>query len=279
MMAGRLTDEQWAEVIARKRAGESVPSLCASFGLKKSRIYRELKAAGVTENHGSEKGRPAAPAGEAIRLTDVEIRDLMERVRRSLWRYRDHPEFDDILGEAYLQMWQALRSVRQADLRSTSRHGRRGLPSGLACRAAWNGASIWMGSSRSQYRRWNHEGKELPWIDSLDQVMEQARESPELSRLIPVVPDFAPALIERLYALDLWRRGVGELLDVEMEIVGRTVLEGEDPATVGAEFGLSQSRVYQIRQRALNRFRRQIGLPLRNDGTPEYQRTVRDGGR
>jgi hypothetical protein len=162
-------------------------------------------------------------------------------------------------------MWQALRSVRQADLRGES-------VSGLACRAAWNGAGMWMASTRSQYRRRNHEGKELPWLDSLDQLMEQAAESPERARLLPVVPDFAPALIERLHTLELWRRGIGELLGVELEIVGRTVLEGEDPATVGAEYGLSQSRVYQIRQKALNRFRRQVGLPLRNDGTTGYQR-------
>jgi RNA polymerase sigma factor (sigma-70 family) len=262
-MPGGLTEQQWQEIIDRKRAGATVPELVAAYGLKKSSIYLRLRQAGVTANHGSEKGRQVAPPGEAIHLTPEQLADLMERVKRCLRRYQDHPEFDDLLAEGYLQMWQALRSTRIADLRSLS---------GLAVRAARNGAGMWMSSTKSGCRRRNHEGKPLPFVESLERLMDEARESPERARRLPIQPDFAPALVERLYALWLWERGAEELLGVEREIVARTVLAGEEPAEVGAAFGLSQSRVYQIRQTALNRFRRQLGLPLKNDGTTDYLR-------
>lgn len=266
-MPAKLTEEQWQEILARKRAGESVKSLCAAFGVKKSLIYSRTTAAGITRNHGSEKPPKVAPPGQEIPLTEPQIADLMRRVERSLWRYRDHPEFEDMVGEGYLQMWQALRSVKAAELR--------GSLSGLAVRAARNGAGMWMSSTKSGCRRRNHEGKPLPFVESLEKLMDEARESPAQARRLPIEPDFAPALVERLYALWLWQQGAGALLDLERVVVARTVLLGEEPAEVGAEFGLSQSRVYQIRQQALNRLRRQIGLPLRNDATPEYRQWLR----
>lgn len=251
-----MSEDQWQQILERKRGGESVKSLCAAFGLRKSSIYARLRLAGITANHGTERNR-RQPSERTRQYSEAEISEAMAAGRRSLWRYFDHPEFEDILGQAYLEMWRKLCELLAAD---------RGSIIGLAVKACHHGALHYLASPAARYRRYNHEGQELPWIENLEALLAERGEAGDSAAFLPVVPDFAPELIERLWVLDLWERGAARLTETEREVVGRTVFTGETPEEVAADYGLSRERIYQIRQKVLNHFRRDLGLPLRNDG-------------
>ncbi len=125
-----------------------------------------------------------------IEVPEIVLKVWMKDVKKRLHRYWDHPEYDDIVAEAYMTMWEALSRADAEKVRDVH---------GYAMRAAWLGAQAFLGGPRNGARTWNIFKKTpVTPLLSLDGVIAGHYEEWTPRRMIE--PDFVPALIERLVA-------------------------------------------------------------------------------
>lgn len=155
----------------------------------------------------------------------------MGRLENSLCRYRGHPEFDDLLQEARIAMWDAAMKAKERDIADIEAY---------ALRAGWLGAQGFLRSCRSVCRARNSSSD----INLAPLRLEDPRHDRcadyEPKRLR--VPDFAPALVFRLYLS--WRLS---RLDPRLAAVLRLCcLRGLTRMEAAAQLGLSKDQMYAL---------------------------------
>lgn len=124
-----------------------------------------------------------------MNFTDEQIKGWMSRVRHLCCHWRSHPQFDDIVASAYLGMWRALQHNDGDPDRDHT---------GLALDGAWNGAHKFLRSPVCVTSKTTCKGNERPEVLSLTDWQTLSGKDGPVSP--PVVPDFAPRLIEWIAA-------------------------------------------------------------------------------
>jgi DNA-directed RNA polymerase specialized sigma24 family protein len=183
---------------------------------------------------------------EPVTICSHEMGQVYLRViRHTLRRWRGHPMADDLVAYAALRVCETL-----ARLRTGSAEEAFGVVALIARLAARN---FWRSQHCDAAWRPGAADREVPLSSS-------EGDDEWLRRF--VVPDFAPALIERLWATAVWRELEPLLTTREREVVCRW-LQGERLADIARSLGLAhQSTTWRL-QAALDRYRRRHGLPCR----------------
>jgi DNA-directed RNA polymerase specialized sigma24 family protein len=154
----------------------------------------------------------------------------------TVWRLMgNHPQAEDILAQAHLEVWQKIQALPREERESLHR-----LVPVIARRAIID----FLRSPENRFRRESRSGAKLPVVVAWDEVAWRVR-----------MPDFAPRLIERLHCQWLWKR---LLASVDRETKILLVLyfrHGWTHAKLGRHYGHSEFwSLYRIRS-ALSRFR------------------------
>lgn len=122
-----------------------------------------------------------------MNFPEGQIKAWMSRVRHLCCRWRNHSQFDDIVASAYLGMWRALQ---HSDGREEN--------TALALSGAWCGAHKFLASHACITSQTTCRGNARPeWVSLSDW---QSLHSREGTVPPPVVPDFAPQVVEWLQA-------------------------------------------------------------------------------
>jgi RNA polymerase sigma factor (sigma-70 family) len=175
-------------------------------------------------------------------LAESDAKHLMKVVRRHLADYRQHCDFDDLLGEAFLRMVLALRDYQGAASREA-----------VACRVARNAALAYLKSSRSRLCGLTRIGsaacRAVSWEDA-----------PLWAR---VQPDFAPALIERLDRQALWREVWEQATPSQRQALWAYCCAGLPPSEIARRWGTTVSAVWDRLYRVAESYRQRHGLPAR----------------
>lgn len=116
---------------------------------------------------------------------------------KALAKYRDHPLFDDMIGAALLHVCRSLAALPEAEREGAE---------GLVVLRAHNGAARFLASPENDFRTTNSVGRaQIRGISLDDPEAFATSEATPKSGLkdarprYPVVPDFAPGLVERLF--------------------------------------------------------------------------------
>ncbi len=160
-------------------------------------------------------------------VSDDVLRIWMAKIKKQLGGYRDHPDFDDLVAEAYLGMWEGLTRASNAivDLE------------GYAIQSAWNAVFIYLVSPRNQHRGRNSEGTSL--LPSLYLEDVSAGRHPDYAPCRLVSPDFAPHAIERIVTLAELARCPSRLRALLILCCLKQLSREE----AGAQLGLSRHQV------------------------------------
>jgi hypothetical protein len=129
-------------------------------------------------------------------VSDETFRPYMRVIRRRLRCYRRHPGWEDILSAAYVAVFKALEALPEDEQLDAV---------GLALTTANNAASSWLRSPENPLRDRTRHGRPLSyqavWLPDFFWVGGEERQHQVHWRLVE--PDFAPALIERLWASEV----------------------------------------------------------------------------
>ena len=118
----------------------------------------------------------------------------VKRLERALWRYRNDRDYDDLIQEGVIAMW-------QTRLRRPEEEEDKLLP--LAVRSALNAVGNYLWKDARRYER---QGR-LTWIEQFPtDAAETLLEEDEPDHYRGVEPDFVPALLERLALEELFQR-------------------------------------------------------------------------
>lgn len=183
-----------------------------------------------------------------MELPDTEVEKLCYLVRWTLRRFKSHPQWDDILAEAYSGMWRAVQEVQLS--------GRCKLTTAATRGALWS-ALDFLRSDRNEHRTLARRHSRYVQVLrplSLDEICvsdELAAENVVARRPEPSVPDFSPDLLERI----LWRgrldRLEAALPALEWQVFQLNVLGGDLLGEVAKTLGISYQRAGEARRHAL----------------------------
>lgn len=164
-------------------------------------------------------------------ISDDVLRIWMRKARKNLRRYWDHPDLEDIISEAYLTMWDALRKLSEGTIQDVESY---------AMRAAWNGAQAYLSSPANIHRTFNvfHRKAVEPPIYLED--VRRRHEQPEWTPRRLVEPDFVPPLIERLAAIE----ALAQLPPRRRAALILCCLQGLTRDEACAQLGLSRDQIY-----------------------------------
>lgn len=186
-----------------------------------------------------------------VRMTETEGRQVLGLLRAKLARYRSHPMYDDLHGYVLLRVcraWEHYQARPVEDRWRLARHIIRAAP-----------ASFWYSQECDlAFRPVSGRGHPLPRPVSWEELEEEGA-APWYQR--PRTPDFAPALVERL-----WRQWLVEAIRPALPPEEQTMLAAylrEVPLSQAAgAAGVSPYVAHRRLEAALNRYRAFLGLPL-----------------
>jgi hypothetical protein len=127
-------------------------------------------------------------------VTDATFRPYMRVVQNRLHRYREHPGWDDLLSVAYIAVYEALDKLTEEEQANAT---------GLVVQAAYWAACNWFDSPANMHRSRSGRGNRLAYTTEPLEPYVAWDDAPCPWPLVQ--PDFAPALVERL-----WREGVAD---------------------------------------------------------------------
>lgn len=187
----------------------------------------------LTEQKAFERPELRDRAGttkETPHFPEIQIREWMARVRVLLPGWRNHPQFEDIVATSYPFMWVALQNAEGRPERDHT---------GLALAGAWCGAHKFLRSPMNMRSRQTSRGNSRPEQISLTDWQTLWGEEGALPT--PTEPDFAPALIEWLSALE----ALAERPPRAREALWLGCVEGLSRREIMERMGLSRDPVYK----------------------------------
>jgi len=167
-------------------------------------------------------------------MTRDEEAQFLRLVHWQLKPWRDHPEWDDIQGEAYAQAWDAYQRAGR-----DHRH-----------RLNWAVRSVRWGAM-NHLRRWYGEGAAGAMRRNL-LSLDEAVDAPS--------PAWEEAVIERIDGERLWSRVRRTCTPVQYETMWLRLGLGLDETEVMERIGASRPAVRQRLFKGLKRCRRLLGL-------------------
>lgn len=199
----------------------------------------------------------------------AEVEQIERHMRRCLDKWRSHPDFEELLSMTRLHFWTMASQIEPDEWRERSRMLRH------VCRQI---AFTFMTHPANRLRTHTGKGNPLPLRDGnldpgWDSEPSRERRVKSDSWTRRAVPDFAPTLIERLWRREVWEGVFSLLTEEEQDRVWQWV-SGQEP------LGRDRATEYARLHRMLNRYRRQVGEPLRcGGGNGGLRRTLSDDPR
>lgn len=156
---------------------------------------------------------------EGVTIEDERMyRAITSRAVRFL---SSHPQYEDALGVAHLEVWRQLMRYPPEE-----RGGKHRLVAAIARRAGIH----FLRSPANDERTYSRDGfpieRPLPLHQVEDYLPQRA-----------VEPDFVPALIERLWQRQVWREAWAAAATVDRQILSLYVVRGLGHETIGRQFG------------------------------------------
>ena len=176
----------------------------------------------------------------------------MDWVRKHLWRFADHPDFEDLLQEASLAVWRVVERYPEESAEELQP---------LAMTVAKRRAARFLQSPQNTARRYNQYGGSVQQPVSLDELDTTPGREWLLHR---TEPDFAPRLIERLSMLEAFEN----LPRRQRQVVVWKLLGEETFEEIGQRLGMCRANAGRIYIDALGSLRRQLGITA---VAPHYQ--------
>ena len=195
-----------------------------------------------------------------MELQQTEVESLLFLVRWHLRDYRGHPQWEDLLAEAYLGMWQAINEV--------GKNGKCKLTTAATRGAKW-GALDFLRSSRNDHRKTKRiRGQTVPYLRPVSlslgwgqggfvRVEDEEDLTPDPCRTYvePSILDFSDQVLERLE----WEDRLNEirlgLTEFQYTLFCRTVVGDDQLVVVAHELRVSHSKAGSARRKAVEKVR------------------------
>ena len=177
----------------------------------------------------------------------VDLVALERLVKIRLRPWATSIDYDDLAQECRIAGW-----------RAAARYEGPARPSTIMIKAIDWERSNFFRSAMARHGRINKRGVQDPVPVPFHEL-----DMEEDGKRAPTAADFAPALIEQLYGAWLWARRADWLTAAEAAVIAAVVLNEEPSTGYAARSRTAPSTVFYLRQRALNRYRRRLGLPAK----------------
>jgi RNA polymerase sigma factor (sigma-70 family) len=183
-------------------------------------------------------------------MTREESENMERLVDWRLKKWRSRTDYDDMRQEALIGAWKALESTR----------GKGFADSTVITKAADFAAREWLRSTKSDlpHLYWRRNYPPITPVSAQAHQASKAAYSPDGDgdrELLPPVEDFAPAVVDRLQAREVWVRALGMATPRQAAAMRATYRHGQTQQEYADQAGIHSSAVSQQQRRVVERLR------------------------